>query len=66
MTEEMGEIPRKKPIKHWGCEGEHICKDFPYKGEKVNIVRNVPQANIVEEIGRNIPRIYIALDNKQA
>jgi hypothetical protein len=30
------------------------------------IVHNVKQAEIVEDIGRNVPRIYAALDNKQA
>jgi hypothetical protein len=39
--------------------------DFPHRGEKVKNVHNVQQANTVEYIGRNVPRIYTTLDNKQ-
>jgi hypothetical protein len=38
----------------------------PHKGEKVRIVHNVKQTEMVEEMGRNVPRIYAALDNNQA
>jgi hypothetical protein len=30
----------------------------------VRIVHNVQQDEIVEDMGRNVPRIYVALDNK--
>jgi hypothetical protein len=39
--------------------------DCPNRGEKVRIVHNVQQAEIVEDMGRNVPRIYAALYNKQ-
>jgi hypothetical protein len=38
----------------------------PHIGEKVRIVHNVQQDEIVEDMGINVPRIYVALDNKQA
>jgi hypothetical protein len=39
--------------------------DFPKKSEKVRVFHNVHQVEIVEDMGRNVPRIYAALDNKQ-
>jgi hypothetical protein len=38
---------------------------FPHIGEKVGTVHNVQQAEIVVGMGINVPRIYVALDNKQ-
>jgi hypothetical protein len=43
-----------------------MFRDFPHRGEKVRIVYNVQQDETVEDLGRNVPRIYAALDNKQA
>jgi hypothetical protein len=38
---------------------------FPHRGEKVRIVHNVQQDEAMEDMGRRIPRIYVALDNKK-
>jgi hypothetical protein len=38
----------------------------PHRGEKGRTVHNVQQAEIVEDMRRNLPRIYATLDNKQA
>jgi hypothetical protein len=43
-----------------------MYRDCPHRGEKVRIVHNVQQAETVEDMGRSVPRIYAALDNKQA
>jgi hypothetical protein len=43
MSETFGKIPRKQPMKCWGCEGDHMYRDFPHRGEKVRIVHNVQQ-----------------------
>jgi hypothetical protein len=43
-----------------------MFRDCPHIGEKVRIVHNVQQAETVEDMGRKVPRIYAALDNKQA
>jgi hypothetical protein len=40
--------------------------DCPHRDEKVRIVHNVWQDEIVEVMERNVPRIYEALDSKQA
>jgi hypothetical protein len=61
-----GQRPRQPPIQCSGCKGDHMFRDCPHRGEKGRIVHNVQQDEIVEDMGRNVPRIYEALDNKQA
>jgi hypothetical protein len=61
----MGKIPSKPPIQCWGCGGDHMYIDCPHKCEKVRIVHNVQQDDTVEDMGRNVPRIYASLYNKQ-
>jgi hypothetical protein len=39
-------------------------RDFPQRGDKEKIAHNVQQAGTVEDMGRNVPRIYPVLDNK--
>jgi hypothetical protein len=43
-----------------------MYRDCPHRGEKVRTVHNVQQAETVEDMGINVPRIYAALDNKKA
>jgi hypothetical protein len=57
--------PRKKPIQCWGCEGNQLYKDFPHKGERMRIFHNIQDDKKVEDMGRNMPRIYASLENKQ-
>jgi hypothetical protein len=66
MTEEIGKRPRKPPIQCWGCGGDHVLRYFPNIGGKVKTAYNVQQVEKVEDMDRNVPRIYVALDNKQA
>jgi hypothetical protein len=65
MTETVEQKPKKKPIQCWGYGGDHMRKYYPQKGDKARIVHSVQQAMTVEFMGRNVPRIYAALDNKQ-
>jgi hypothetical protein len=37
---------------------------FPQRGDKARTAHSVQQAVTVEDMGRNVPRIYVALDNK--
>jgi hypothetical protein len=39
-------------------------RDFPQRGDKVRTAHSVQQVATVEHMGRNVPRIYIVLDNK--
>jgi hypothetical protein len=50
----------------WGCKGNHRYRDCPHRKDKSRTVHVVQQAEIVEDMGRRMPRIYAALDNKQA
>jgi hypothetical protein len=42
-----------------------MFRNCPHKGEKVRIVHNVQQDETMEDIGRSVPKMYAALDNKQ-
>jgi hypothetical protein len=60
-----GQRPRKPHIQCWGCKGDHMYRDCPNRGEKGRTIHNVQQDETVEDMGRNVPRIHAALDNKQ-
>jgi hypothetical protein len=66
MTDTGSQGPKQPPMQCWGCKGDHRFKDCPHKGEKGRVVHNVQQDETVEDMGRYVPRIYAALDNKQA
>jgi hypothetical protein len=57
---------RQTPIQCWGCKENHKYRDCPHKNGKARVVHNVQQAETVEDMGSRMPRIYAALDNKQA
>jgi hypothetical protein len=65
MTETMGKRPRKQPIKCWGCEGDHMYRDFPHRGEKVRIVHNVQQVIQLRTWEEMYQGSMQPLDNKQ-
>ena len=54
------------PIQCWGCKENHKYRDCPHKNGKARVVHNVQQVETVEDMGSRMPRIYAALDNKQA
>jgi hypothetical protein len=56
----------RKPIKCWGCKGDHMYIDCPHKGDRMRTMHNIQEETIVEYVGRNIPRIYATLENRQA
>jgi hypothetical protein len=43
-----------------------MFRDCPHRSDKVRVVHNFQRAEIVEDMGRSVPRIYATLDNKQA
>jgi len=65
MAEVGGKRPRQTPIQCWGYKGDHKYRYFSHKSDKVRVVHNVQQEEIVGDMGRSVPRIYAALDNKQ-
>jgi hypothetical protein len=66
MAKVGGQRPRQPPMQCWGCKGDHKYRDCPHKSDNVRVFRNVHQAETMEDMGSRIPRIYVALDNKQA
>jgi hypothetical protein len=65
ITEKLGKIPTKPHIQCLGCKGDRMYRYFPHGSEKVRIVHNVQQVETVEDMGRNVPKIYAALENKK-
>jgi hypothetical protein len=66
MSKTVGQKSQKQPMQYWGCGRNHMHKDFPKKRNKDRNGHNVQKAATIEDMGRNVPRIYTALDNKQA
>jgi hypothetical protein len=64
MVDSFGKRPEKQPIKCWGCEINHLYRDWPHKRERMRIVDNIQYVEIVEYMGGNMARIYVALENK--
>jgi hypothetical protein len=65
MIDSLGKRPRQHPINYWGCEGYHLYKDCPHKRDRMRTMHNIEEDNIVNDMGRSMPRIYVALDNRQ-
>jgi hypothetical protein len=65
MKDSLGKMPRKPPIQCWCCKGYNMYRYFPHISERVRIVHSVQQDERVEDMGRSIPNIYAALDNKK-
>jgi hypothetical protein len=49
-----------------GCGGHHMHRYFPQRCDKERTVHSIQKVVTMEDMGRNVPRIYIVLDNKQA
>jgi hypothetical protein len=64
MSEIVEQNSWQQPMQCWGCGRNNICKDCPQRGDKARTTHNVQQAAIVEDMGRNVPRIYVVVDNK--
>jgi len=43
-----------------------MYKDFPHKEERMRNIHNIQEANTFEDMGRSMPRIYVALDKNQS
>jgi hypothetical protein len=65
MVDSFGKRPRQQLVQCWGCEGNHLYRDHPQKGERMRNVHNIQEAKIVENMGGRMPRIYATLENKQ-
>jgi hypothetical protein len=65
LVDSFGKRTKEYPMNFWGCEGDHLYRDCPHKGESLIFFHNIQYVETVEDIGGNMPRIYATLDNKQ-
>jgi hypothetical protein len=42
-----------------------MYKDFPHKQDKMRTLHNIQEDTTMEDMGRNIPRIYASLEDHQ-
>jgi hypothetical protein len=42
-TDSFGKMQRQQVVQCWGCEGNHLYRDCPYKGERMRIVHNIQE-----------------------
>ena len=54
------------PVKCWMCGADHYLSSCPEKNNKDSLVYNLNKVSTVRDVARNIPRIYVALENRQA
>eukprot|EP00253_Pinus_taeda_P028227 PITA_28227 len=55
----------RTPVQCWGCGGPHYVKNFPQR-KGTEQLSQIQEASTDGEIGRSVPRINAALDNRQA
>jgi hypothetical protein len=65
MSKIVGHKSWRQPMHCWGSSGNHMCRDLPQIGDKERTMHIVPKATTVDDMGINVPRIYVALDDKQ-
>eukprot|EP00253_Pinus_taeda_P029084 PITA_29084 len=55
----------RPPVQCWGCGGPHYIKNYPQR-KGTEQLSQIHEASTVGEIGRSIPRINAALEDRQA
>ena len=63
-TRMMGDKPRK-PLKCWGCGGDHLIKYCPHRNGNDSQVHNTQGADTVGHEAGTIPRICASLKDRQ-
>ena len=57
---------RRQPIECWSCGGDHLQRFCPQQDKNVKTAYNIQEEETVENATRGMPRIYAALDHRQA
>eukprot|EP00253_Pinus_taeda_P019676 PITA_19676 len=55
----------RPPVQCWGCGGPHYVKNYPQR-KGTEQLSQIHEASMVGEVGRSVPRINAALDDRQA
>jgi hypothetical protein len=66
QAREGTEEPKKGPLQCWGCGESDLLRDCPHRQHNSKKVYNVEEAAIVNDVAINVPRIYAAIENRQA
>jgi hypothetical protein len=53
-TDSFGKMPRKQLVQCWGCNGNHLYRHHPHKGERIRTIHNIQEVETVENMGGNI------------
>jgi len=64
-TYSFGKRLRQQLVQCWGCDGNHLYRDYPHKGERMRIIHNIQEDETIGDMGRSMPMIDVALENKQ-
>jgi hypothetical protein len=43
-----------------------LYEDYPHKEDRMRSMHNIQEFDIVDDVGRSMPRIYVALENRRA
>lgn len=62
---EKVEEQKKGPLQCWGCGEAHLLRDYPYRQHDNKIIYNVQEATTINDVARNVPRIYAVVENRQ-
>ena len=66
MMDSLGKRTRQQPIKCLGCEGDNIYKDCLDTRDMMKTMKKIQDVDAMDDMGRIMPMIYAALDNRQA
>eukprot|EP00253_Pinus_taeda_P011610 PITA_11610 len=55
----------RPPVQYWGCGGPHYVKNCPQR-KGTDQISQIHEASTVGDVGRSMPRINAALDDRQA
>jgi hypothetical protein len=50
MAYPFGKRPRQQLIKCWECEGDHLYRFFPHKGERMRSIHNIQEAQKMKDM----------------
>ena len=70
-TRVMTEKPRypqhnKEPLQCWKCGGPHMRRNYPLGDGNVRPAYNIQEAETVDQVAREVPRIYVAMEERHA
>ena len=59
-------VAQREPLKFWECVEPHYFKDCPIRKNFFNNGHSIQEVVTVGDMARSMPRISVALENRQA